>query len=179
MTSRQRTSVTVAVSVIGLLIVEAIILLIGVFSGAYDIAASRPHTKPLEWLLGGAMERSVEVHARGIKAPAEIPAAEGAVHFDRMCVLCHGAPGARLSEIGQGLYPRPPDLTTSASDWVVEQIYWIIKYGVKDSGMPAFGPTHGERELWALAYMVKRLPALGPERYRALVSQGDGNASKE
>ncbi len=179
MTPRQRTVWTVILSVSGMLIVEAIVLSAVAFSGLYDVAASRPHIPPLEWILGGAMERSVEVHARGIKTPGEIPAAEGAPHYDRMCVICHGAPGARLSNIGQGLYPHPPDLVETAGEWTVEEIYWITKFGVKDSGMPAFGNTEGDRELWALAYMVKHLPGLGPESYRALVSQNkQGDAEK-
>jgi mono/diheme cytochrome c family protein len=179
MGSSQRTIWTVIISVIGLLIVEAIVVSAGVFSGLYDVAASRPHIASLEWMLGEAMDRSVEVHARGIKAPGEIPATEGAPHFDRMCVICHGAPGVAVSDIGHGLYPHPPDLVKSADDWTVEQIYWITKHGVRDTGMPAFGKMQGDRELWALAYMVKHLPGLGPEDYRALVSQNKQGASEK
>jgi mono/diheme cytochrome c family protein len=178
MTSRRRTLLIVIVTVISVLIVEVIVLLAGVFSGVYNVAASRPHLKPLELLLAAAMDRSVEIHARGIHAPAEIPAAEGARHYDHMCAVCHGAPGVKQSDVAQGLYPHPPELQRTANDWTVQQVYWLVKYGVKDTGMPAFGATHNDHELWAIAYAVKQLPTLTPDQYHTLVLKGEDETAK-
>ncbi len=179
MSSRRRTLSVVIITVIGVLVVEAIVVLAGAFSGLYNVAATRPHIKPVEWLLGAAMERCVEVQARGIKAPPEIPPAEGAADYDRVCVTCHGAPGVQRSPIGQGLYPLPPHLQETADEWTVEQVYWLAKHGVKDTGMPAFGATQNEHELWAMAYLVKRLPSLKPDEYQEFVSKGSGGTSNK
>jgi len=49
------------------------------------------------------------------------------------------------------------------------EIYWIVKHGIKLTGMPAFGPTHDENELWGLVAIVKEIPRMSPEQYRQLV----------
>jgi mono/diheme cytochrome c family protein len=77
------------------------------------------------------------------------------------------------------LYPHPPELERTANDWTVEQVYWLAKYGVKDTGMPAFGATQNEHELWAVAYVVKRLPSLKPDKYHELVSKGGGGTANK
>lgn len=70
------------------------------------------------------------------------------------------------SEIRTGMNPRPPDLAESARRWNRAQLFWIINYGVRMTGMPAFGPTHEEQELWNLVAFVEQLPQIDAERYR-------------
>ncbi|MEN6336494.1 MAG: cytochrome c [Phycisphaerales bacterium] len=171
MTRRQSIVLTVVISVLGVLAVQAIVLVIVLYSGLYNVAASRPHAKVVRWFLGTMMDRSVERHARGVRPPGQASVEEGASHYSRMCVLCHGGPGVERSEIGQGLNPRPPDLMRSMTDWSPEQAYWIIKNGVKMTGMPAFGATRTEEQLWALAYFAKRLPQCSPAQYQDLLAK--------
>jgi hypothetical protein len=45
---------------------------------------------------------------------------------------------------------------------------WIIKHGVKLTGMPAWGLTHDDELLWDVVAFVRRLPKLTPEQYEAL-----------
>jgi mono/diheme cytochrome c family protein len=44
-------------------------------------------------------------------------------------------------------------------------LYWIVKHGVKMTGMPAFGPTHSDERLWTIVAFLKQLPQLSPEKY--------------
>jgi hypothetical protein len=37
------------------------------------------------------------------------------------------------------------------------------------TGMPAFGPTHEEKELWSIVAFLRRLPKLKPQEYDAMV----------
>ena len=64
-----------------------------------------------------------------------------------MCVVCHGAPGKEPSYIRQGLRPEPPNLAESSKRWGGAELFWIIKNGIKMTGMPAFGPTHQDEEI--------------------------------
>jgi mono/diheme cytochrome c family protein len=59
------------------------------------------------------------------------------------------------------------------------EIYWIVKHGTKLTGMPAFGPTHDEQELWGLVALAKEMPRMSPEHYRQLVKAGDSERKKE
>jgi mono/diheme cytochrome c family protein len=170
----QRVILTVIVTVIVVSAAEIGVALAVMWWGVVNVGADHPHPQPLRWYLDNAMTNSVQEHARGLQAPAagQVSLAEGAVHYDHMCELCHGAPGAERSEIGAGLSPEPPHLTKTASDWTVEQVYWLATHGVGDTGMPAFGPTHTESQRWAIASFVKQLPNLTPAQYQQLVAQG-------
>jgi hypothetical protein len=57
------------------------------------------------------------------------------------------------------------------SRWTDAELYWLIENGIKDTGTIALGPTHSERDVWAVAAFVRQLPELKPERYHELVSQ--------
>lgn len=144
------------------------VFFIVIYSGGYNVAATEPHYKSTLWVLSTAMDNSVRQHASGIavsetfKSP-DLP--EGYEHYSEMCVICHGAPGVQRSEIGEGLYPRPPDLKEAIGDLMPSEVYWIVKNGIKMSGMPAFGPTHDENKLWNITAFVKRLPEMSAEQY--------------
>jgi mono/diheme cytochrome c family protein len=144
-----------------------------VFSGAYSVAAVPIEHGFLEENLARISDKSVARHAAGIPVPPLSDPATirlGAAHFRDMCVGCHGAPGIQPTEIGQGLNPHPPNLVHSAGDMAPNEMYWIIKNGIKMTGMPAFGPTHEERELWAMVAFIEQLPKMSPEAYRAAMA---------
>jgi mono/diheme cytochrome c family protein len=170
----QRVILTVVITTIAVIAAQIGAALAVMYFGLYNVSADHPHGQPIRWYLSETTERSVHRRARGLKAPAQVSTAEGFSHFGETCVLCHGAPGIERSEIGDGLSPDPPNLSRTANDWTVEQVYWIVKHGIGDAGMPAFGPTYEEPELWAIAYFVKQLPNLTPAEYRKLVVRSEG-----
>ncbi len=144
-----------------------------VFSGAYDVAAVPVERGFIEQQLGRISDRSVGRHAAGIAVPPLADPAMlklGAAHYRDMCVTCHGAPGVKPSEIGVGLNPHPPNLVHSAGDMAPNEMYWVIKNGIKMTGMPAFGPTHDERELWSMVAFVQQFKKMTPEAYQAAVA---------
>jgi mono/diheme cytochrome c family protein len=66
--------------------------------------------------------------------------------------------------------PTPPRLERAASEWTDREVFWILKHGIRLAGMPAFGPTHSDRELWALTAVVRQLPELSAEEYQRLTA---------
>lgn len=87
-----------------------------------------------------------------------------------MCSACHSAPGLEESPIQQGLNPKPPlldsELVQRRSN---EELFWIVKYGIKMTGMPAFGPTHDDIELWQIVGFMRRLPHIKAEEYQTML----------
>jgi len=154
----------------------AIFVLVGgglavIYSGAYNVAATQPHSRLEHWILSTAMHRSIEAQGSAIKTPAPLSdeqARKGFGDFSEMCAPCHGAPGKERSEIGKGLRPHPPDLTEVAKHWDDGHLFWIVKNGIKMTGMPAFGPTHDDERLWNIVAFVRRLSKTTPEQYRRL-----------
>jgi mono/diheme cytochrome c family protein len=147
-----------------------------VFSGAYDVSASEPHSALVEWLLDATKDRSIR--ARGAEVAA-MPAldsatvAHGFEHFHAMCVDCHGAPGVDPGETGRGLTPEPPELSTEAAELSDGELFWVTKNGIRFTGMPAFGATHSDDELWAIVAFVRQLEDLGAEGYARLVASAE------
>jgi mono/diheme cytochrome c family protein len=86
-----------------------------------------------------------------------------------MCVTCHGEPGREPSEIGRGLNPEAPELSKSAQEWSDSELHWIIRNGIKMSGMPGFGETHDDKEIWAIATFLRTMSGRTPDQYRRLL----------
>lgn len=157
-----------AVIILAVMVVGALVF---AWSGSYDIAATSPHWKITSLFIGMLRERSIEARSDGINVPnLDDPKFENTAfpHYHEMCRLCHGAPGYEAEEFAKGLYPAPPGMTSgriqeTSSD---SEIYWIVKHGIKMTGMPAFGPTHEEEILWGLAAIAKKIPRMPPEQYR-------------
>ena len=158
--------------VAGALLVLVVAAVGGIYAGLYNIAADVPHTQPVYWLLETARERSVTARARDIVVPKDLDDAnrisKGAGEYAEMCSGCHLAPGMKRTEISQGLYPRAPELRRKTDLTPAEQ-FWIVKHGVKMTGMPAWGVTHEDELLWDVVAFVRKLPELTPEQYEALV----------
>ncbi len=159
------------------LVAGALLMLIAavaaaIYAGLYNIAADVPHTPPVYWLLETARDRSVATRARDIVVPNDLSDAnrisKGAGQYAEMCSGCHLAPGMKRTEISQGLYPRAPELRRKTDLTPAEQ-FWIVKHGVKLTGMPAWGVAHDDNLLWDVVAFVRKLPELTPEQYETLV----------
>lgn len=162
--------------IVGLLVASAALLICAALAfvqfGVFDVAASSPHSTAVRWLLSTTMERSVRRRAAEL-APPPSPSDPGRVQagfaaYEDMCAVCHGSPGAEPSVIARGLNPEAPRLDEAADRWSDAELFWILKHGVRMTGMPAFGTTHEDGELWDLVAFVRRLPSLSQSEYRAL-----------
>ena len=177
-----------------LILLLVVSLLIGaggfVYSGLYPIGADDEHTAPVTWVLTTLRERSIERAARDIEVPdLSDPALllKGGPDYNDMCAGCHLQPGITSSDLSIGLYPAPPALTSTLdvhghdhqSELTPEQAarrsYWIIKHGIKASGMPAWGPTHSDERIWAMVAFLEKLPTLSGPQYQILTTRGEGD----
>jgi mono/diheme cytochrome c family protein len=161
-----------SVLVLGALLVLVAAAAVGIYAGLYNIAADVPHTQPVYWLFETVRERSVAARARDIVVPKNLDDAnrisKGADEYAEMCSGCHLAPGMERTEISRGLYPRAPELRHKTDLTPAEQ-FWIVKHGVKMTGMPAWGVTHDDELLWDVVAFVRKLPELTPEQYETMV----------
>ncbi len=153
------------------IIVFAAAVLAVVYAGFYNVAATRDDTIIESWVLNAAMVNSVKACAEPIIPPTgfndEEHIHQGFHLFDEMCVQCHGAPGKKRGEVGFGLRPRPPSLSEAVRRWNTAQLFWILKHGIRATGMPAFGETHSEAQLWSLVAFVQKMPNISPDEYTA------------
>jgi hypothetical protein len=143
-----------------------------VYSGAYYVGADQPHWSLTSWLLNAARDRSIRAHASGIAVPAGLddPAriVTGVFHYAEHCAVCHGAPGVERGDLAEGLYPRPPSLAEAAHIYTPGELFWIVKHGIRMTGMPAWG-DHSDDELWATVGLIEKLPGMTDHEYAKLV----------
>jgi len=145
-----------------------------IWSGTYNVAANDPHWEITFKVLEQVRDRSIAAHSKGIVTPPlNDPKLvhEAFEHFHGMCRACHGAPGAPRNEFAMGLYPSPPDLASEdvQKELKDEELFWIIENGLKMTGMPSFGYTHENRELWGIVAFLRQLAHLSPEQYQSMV----------
>jgi len=146
-----------------------------VWSGLYNVAANEPHWGVTFWVLDQAKERSISVHSAKISLPSlkgQKMVDVGLPYFQSSCRLCHGAPGYRRDDFALGLYPIPPILTSNEvkGEMSDAEIYWVVKNGLKMTGMPSFGVTCSKKDLFGIVAFLRVLPTLTPEAYRTMVS---------
>ena len=162
--------------------VSAAGVLIYIASGHYNIGTRNHDNSVVNWTLETGMKRSVQAHADGIGAPPlDDPAAikMGFGHYSEMCVSCHGAPGIAPDEIAQGLWPKAPDLAKTVREWKPEELFWITKNGVKFTAMPAWGPSHSDKMIWAMVAFMEKLPTLSAADYKKLKEQARPGEDEE
>ncbi|WP_323844305.1 cytochrome c [Microbulbifer magnicolonia] len=145
-----------------------------VYSGSYPMGADVPHTKFTHWLLETLRDRSIDKAASQIAMPAlDDPELllSGGPDYNEMCTGCHLKPGKDESDFTLGLYPTPPNLTDKAGD--PRRQFWVIKHGIKASGMPAWGPTHDDQRIWAMVAFLQKLPELTPQQYQIITARDE------
>lgn len=157
-----------------------------VYSGLYPIGADTQHTKFTYWTLETLRERSIARSSRHIVVPdLSDPALllSGGADYDDMCSSCHLKPGVSQSDMSIGLYPSPPNLANKLDDHghdhsaqmtekeIARRNFWIIKHGIKASGMPAWGPTHNDARIWGMVAFVEKLHTLNEIQYQVLTTR--------
>ena len=171
---RRKISGIVTIAVAAALSLTAGVMLFA-WSGLYSVAASEGHFAVVDKFLRFGMQSSVRTHAYGIQAPDLsdpdlLPL--GAGHYYGGCMPCHGAPGHRPNAVFQQSLPPPPGLATARDTWRDRELFWLVKHGLKYTGMPGWSARDRNDEQWALVAFLKRLPDLSKGEYEALALGG-------
>ena len=145
---------------------------IALTAGLVDFSASKMPGRLEEKLATFALNRSIERHAPKVANPlARSPeaVAAGLLLFRTHCVTCHGAPGIDPTEGGASLNPPAPGLTLARVQARPDgELNWIVSNGIRMTGMPAFGASRTEEEVWQLVTALRRLPKLSPRERHIL-----------
>jgi len=142
------------------------------FGGFYNIAATETDPAPVAAALVRVRTASIDHHATdrppaGFGGPEMVQ--QGAAAFAaRGCANCHGGPGVEWAKFSEGLNPSPPDLNEVGPELAPREVFWVVKNGIRMTGMPSFGAIGvTDDELWKIAAFVKALPQVTPADYAA------------
>lgn len=143
-------------------------------AGLVDFSAIRPPGRLEERLARFALDRSIARRAgsgRNPLADSDAAAREGLRLYGVQCVACHGAPGVDPTEAGASLNPPAPGLTLPRVQHRSDaELHWIVANGIRMTGMPAFGPSRNDEDVWRLVAAIRRLPRLSGDERREMAS---------
>lgn len=153
----------------------------GILAVTYNVAASVPETPVELEALHAVMRHSVRERAggEGRETWSDDQLREGLKEYAVMCVICHSAPGKERTPISKGMRPQPPNLADSARRWTTAQLFWIVKNGIRMTGMPAFGSSHTDDEIWNIVGFVSILPQLSADKFRAMENESKDETQQE
>lgn len=109
---------------------------------------------------------AIASRARDLRNPVERTpevVADGRAHFADHCAICHANDGSGQTEMGQGMWPKPPDMRREETQTLSDgQLFYIIEQGIRFTGMPgwATGTREGEEASWHLVHFIRHLPDL-------------------
>jgi mono/diheme cytochrome c family protein len=142
------------------------------FGGFYSIAATEQDPGVVAWALVHVREASIDRHATdtppGSLEDAATVKAGARAFADRGCANCHGGPGVGWAKFSEGLNPGPPDLKDVVGGLEPRELFWVVKNGIKMTGMPSFGAIGvPDQEIWSIVAFLKKLPTVSEADYKA------------
>jgi cytochrome c553 len=149
-------------------------------AGVIPLTASSGHWRVTSFVLDLAKRRSVDTHSFFVSPPSLTdPAtiARGAAHYESGCATCHGSPAAPRPAIVMGMTPHPPFLPERIRRWLPRELFYIVKHGIKFTGMPAWPVDNRDDEVWAVVSFLRQMPQLDARQYRRL-SYGETTPEK-
>lgn len=157
----------------------AIVLLVGGFYayarlGFVDPRADIPVSSFEANQAMAILDRSIDRRAPDTKNPGPVDDAnleEGMKLYQSNCAGCHGDINHAEASFGGSFYPRAPQFQHDKPDMPENQNFYLIKHGIRWSGMPAWKQLLTDTQIWQVCAFLDRmdkLPAPIEQEWRAL-----------
>ncbi len=147
-------------------------------TGRFNVAATAPPDM-IDKIAPWALEKALERRSKDVTDPIAKDAgamARGMTHYRENCLPCHGAPGVEPAEFHEGMNPSPPEIDAPALQRGTDaELFWVIKNGIRMTGMPAFGVNHKDEEIRDIVAFVRHAPQITDAERQALKA-GEGLA---
>jgi thiosulfate dehydrogenase len=148
-----------------------------VISGRMPVATKGPPLPFEKFLARKAQHAAIDPEAG---KPSPLPADEpnllaGARVYQVQCAVCHGRLGQPESTIAQGMFPSPPQLLPpkkGVTDDEVGETYWKVKNGIRLTGMPGYGDSLSDSEMWQVSLLLLHADKLPDSVQKLLRKQG-------
>lgn len=154
--------------ILGIVITIVVLLIGGSGLALLGFLPTRANTPPPEWerhFAMSALDNSVERHAPQVNNP--VPPTDdnlisGLKIYTMNCATCHGGIDRQPSPLANSFYPPPPNLILHPDDDPEWQIFYVIKNGVRYTGMPAWDKALSEQDIWKVTAFLSRIEKLPP-----------------
>ena len=140
------------------------LVLVAVFAASRFTLSALPEPGRAETFLATKAKRYLVWRSSGDGVPTPpldrvAGVKEGEKLFGMECAACHGLSGRNPTDAGRWMYPRAADLTApGVQSYSDQEVFWVVKNGIRWSGMPAFGSVEPDDHIWDLVFYVRALP---------------------
>ena len=154
--------------VLGMVVTVVVLLLGGLGLALLGFLPTRANSTPPATeihLAMSALDNSVERHAPRLNnpvPPTDENLIEGLKIYTMNCALCHGGIDRQPSTLAKSFYPPPPNLMLDPPDDPEWHVYYVIRNGVRYTGMPAWDKTLSDPDLWKVTAFLVRVEKLPP-----------------
>ncbi len=119
------------------------------------------------WLLRHSVPPTARREADPVaRSPADIAAGQDL--FAQKCAICHAYDGSGRTDLGAGMYPAPPVLSTLVPSMADGEIFYHIRHGIRNTAMPAWKLP--DRQVWQLVAYLRHLPAVASTSPQPIVA---------
>ncbi len=85
---------------------------------------------------------------------------EGMKIYTMNCSVCHGTLDNQPSTLEHSFYPPVPQLILDPSDDPEWHTYYVVRNGIRYTGMPAWNHTLSDADIWKVAAFLARVGTL-------------------
>jgi thiosulfate dehydrogenase len=157
--------------VVATLVVLGLFAYLGIVAGVMPANADAKPSKLERWMASRSLHATLAREAPTTPNPVPLNDENliaGIKLYSANCAVCHGAANAKPTRIARGLYQKPPQLAEDGVEDDPEGVtYWKIYHGIRLTGMPSFGQSLNETQIWQLALFLKHMDSLPPAPQRA------------
>jgi mono/diheme cytochrome c family protein len=146
----------------------ALLILIGILGViCFDISAIAEPGPAESYIASTARHFLIRTASRTDNSPTSAEIQVDPTGADRLygmeCAFCHGVNGPRQMDVGGWMNPRAADLSSAdVQRYSDRELYWIVKNGIRLTGMPAFGKVETDEHIWKLVHYLRTLPIKAP-----------------
>jgi len=154
--------------ILGIVITILVLLIGGLGLALLGFLPTRANVAPSEMehhIAMSALDNSVERHAPRLNnpvPPTDENLIEGMKIFVMNCALCHGGIDRQPSALEKSFYPPPPNFILHPPDDPEWRLFYVIRTGVRYTGMPAWDKTLSEPDIWKVTAFLTRVDKLPP-----------------
>jgi mono/diheme cytochrome c family protein len=155
-----------------------------VYLGLLDLRADQSPSGFERKYAMAALDASTKRRAPELAHPIQTTDAnllEGMKLYETNCALCHGDPSIPQPVVGSSLYPAAPRFTEDPPDMPDNQNFYIIKYGIRWTGMPAWRNLFSDDQIGKLTAFCSQMGKLPPsvdqewKKGKSSAKSGNGN----
>jgi mono/diheme cytochrome c family protein len=80
---------------------------------------------------------------------------DGSMTYDKNCASCHGSVKEPESPMRKNFYPHVPQLLSDTPDDPDGNLFYVVKYGIRFSGMPGWDGVLSDDDIWKTVVFIK------------------------